>query len=148
MRSLKIFFKHFNRRLSALYCRPQFLPRTLNTMNTHEYPAALLEKTFGFRLPPAMRLQFESLVAASAKQAGHTLSADELNDFFCKEYIDNTHPFELTTINFEKEFAVGGRRFHYRHHVGRSRQSFKKIRRQTNSWRGGGEGQIKEKAPR
>lgn len=67
--------------------------------------ATLLENTFGFRLPTAMRAEFENLVENSGKQKKHTLNAEELNELFCKEYIDNTAPFELTTINFEKEFV-------------------------------------------
>jgi 2-isopropylmalate synthase len=72
--------------------------------NSHD-SSTILEQTFGFRLPPAMREEFNHLIEIKTKETGHALSAEELNDVFCHEYINNTHPFELTTINFEKQFV-------------------------------------------
>jgi 2-isopropylmalate synthase len=72
--------------------------------HNHDF-AAILEQTFGFRLPPAMRQEFQQLIEIQAQQTGHAPSPEELNDIFCREYIHNTHPFELTTINFEKQFV-------------------------------------------
>jgi len=69
-------------------------------MNKHQQsPGAILESSFGFRLPPAMHLEFEGLLAPDNK-----LTPEDINEFFCREYIENTTPFELTTVNFEKEF--------------------------------------------
>lgn len=67
--------------------------------------AATLETAYGFRLPRPVWLEFECLVEERIGQVGHTLVAEEVNDFFCQEYIDNATPFELTAINFEKEFV-------------------------------------------
>jgi 2-isopropylmalate synthase len=74
------------------------------TANQHD-ATALLEKTFGFRLPAAMKEEFNSLVAKETTQSGQPLSGEIANDVLCKEYISNNTPFELTTINFEKEFV-------------------------------------------
>lgn len=61
-----------------------------------------LRKSFGFRLPPSMTNEFAQLIQ---KKAGNqNLSPEQLNTIFCQEYIENTTPFELTAINFEKEF--------------------------------------------
>lgn len=73
--------------------------------NNHPDSADQLERTFGFRLPHTMRTEFNQLIRESAKQHGHTLNSEELHDVFCREYIDNTTPYELSTINFEKEFV-------------------------------------------
>lgn len=60
--------------------------------------AVQLEKSFGFRLPSLMHDEFNEMSQANA-------SSDDLNDLFCHEYIENTAPFEITAINFEKEFV-------------------------------------------
>lgn len=63
------------------------------------HDAALqLEKSFGFRLPIPVRDEFNAMSQTNA-------STDDLNDLFCREYIENTSPFEITAINFEKEFV-------------------------------------------
>lgn len=75
-------------------------------MNNNSHNVSLiLEQAFGFRLPAPMRQEFDQLIAVKTNQAGHTLNPEELNDIFCQEYINNLHPFELTTINFEKQFV-------------------------------------------
>lgn len=65
----------------------------------------LLKKSFGFQLPKRMQGEFTLLAETQTKKLGHPLTADELNEFFCREYIENTTPFEITSINFEKEFV-------------------------------------------
>jgi 2-isopropylmalate synthase len=72
--------------------------------NHHDH-AYQLEKSFGFRLPAIMHDEFNHLVEIDARQQGHALTTDELNDLFCREYIENSCPFEITSINFEKEFV-------------------------------------------
>jgi len=63
-----------------------------------------LRKSFGFRLPPRMSKEFVELIQLN-KKSSKVISPEEINNFFCKEYIENTTPFELTAINFEKEFV-------------------------------------------
>jgi 2-isopropylmalate synthase len=70
----------------------------------HQNAIPLLETSFGFRPPLPMANEFTELVDEEIQKTGHFLTADELYDFFCKEYIENTNPFEITAINFEKEF--------------------------------------------
>lgn len=65
----------------------------------------ILEKHYGFRMPPTMQTNFSALLEQHSKNLGHTLNPDELNDFFCQEFIENQTPYELTAINFEKEFV-------------------------------------------
>lgn len=67
--------------------------------------ATILENSFGFRLPAHMVDEFENHILTQTKKAHHKLNEEELNDFFCKEYIENTTPFEITAINFDKEFV-------------------------------------------
>lgn len=64
-------------------------------------PARLLEKTFGFRLPASMAEEFNALASKSRSKR----AAEDLNNLFCIEYIQNSFPFEITAINFEKEFV-------------------------------------------
>lgn len=74
-------------------------------MNTLDNPAAkLIEKTYGFRIPEHMQDEFTQLVTSKSTKVKHDLSAEELNELFCNEYIENLTPFEITAINFEKEF--------------------------------------------
>lgn len=63
--------------------------------------ANLLKKSSGFRLPRLMAAEFNDLSRKSSRK----FSMEDLNDFFSKEYIENTNPFEITAINFEKEFV-------------------------------------------
>jgi|GEM_PF-3637779 len=64
-----------------------------------------LEKSYGFRLPHTMQENFSKVLAQQSNAIGHSLDSEELNDFFCQEFIENINPYELTAINFEKEFV-------------------------------------------
>ncbi len=65
----------------------------------------LLEKVYGFRLPQIMQADFSGLLDKQSKTLGRALESEELNEFFCQEFIANLSPYELTAINFEKEFV-------------------------------------------
>lgn len=71
----------------------------------HNTAIEILEKNHGFRLPQTMQVNFIALLEQRSKSLGHTLNPDEVNDFFCQEFIENQTPYELTSINFEKEFV-------------------------------------------
>lgn len=65
----------------------------------------LFRQSFGFRLPAALSKEFAQIATKKAEFLENELNLDSLKDLFCQEYILTSQPFELTAVNFEKEFA-------------------------------------------
>lgn len=71
----------------------------------NHFAVKTLYNNYGFRLPENMQVEFSQLLEKHSHEVGHSLNPEELNRFFCQEFIENLHPYELTAINFEKEFV-------------------------------------------
>ncbi len=63
--------------------------------------AYLLESEYGINLPKDLQREFGPLANDLVDSLGREVTATELRDMFCKEYVDRTTPWALTDLDAE-----------------------------------------------
>ena len=66
----------------------------------------LLEKNFGYNLPPKMREDFGYKVKSVSDHAHKELSVQEVYDIFCQKYLNIRHPFQITDVHYIQKDGI------------------------------------------
>ena len=66
----------------------------------------LLEKNFGYNLPPKMREDFGYKVKSVSDHAHKELSVQEVYDIFCQKYLNIRHPFQVTDVHYIQKDGI------------------------------------------